>query len=55
MHEYLGIQWDFTQPGQESLSLSMEGYIKDIYAQCNVDKLHKAPASDYLYNVSVTS
>jgi hypothetical protein len=33
----------------------MEGYIKDIYAQYNVEKLHEAPASDYLYNVGVTS
>lgn len=33
----------------------MEGYITDINAQYNVDKLHEAPASDYLYNVSITS
>jgi hypothetical protein len=29
VHDYLGIKWDFANPGQ--VSLSMDGYINDIF------------------------
>ena len=44
LHEYLSIKWDFTEPGQ--VSLSMEGYINDIFAKHKVGKLYKNPAND---------
>ena len=33
-HDYLGIKWDFGVPGE--VSMSMEGYINDIFKSYNV-------------------
>ena len=46
-HDYLGIRWDFRTPGQ--VSLSMEGYAKDLLRKYGVTKEYKTPAMDDLY------
>jgi Reverse transcriptase (RNA-dependent DNA polymerase) len=53
VHEYLGIKWDFSTPGQ--VTLSMEGYINDIFAKHKVKKMYTTPANDNLFNVNEKS
>ena len=53
IHEYLGIKWDFSVPGE--VSLSMQGYIKDIFAKYNVHKLQKVPANSSLFTIGENS
>ena len=53
MHDYLGIKWDFTVPGQ--VSLSMEGYLADIFACCNVTTTYPNPATEKLFVVNSSS
>jgi hypothetical protein len=49
VHEYLGIEWDFSTPGQ--VSLSMEGYINDIFAKHKVEKVQLRAYVDASYAV----
>ena len=53
LHEYLGIRWDFSIPGQ--VSLSMQGYVNDIFAKYTVPKSCKVPANDQLFEISDSS
>ena len=53
LHEYLGIKWDFSTPGQ--VSLSMEGYINDVFAKHKVEKMYTTPANDDLFIVNEKS
>jgi Reverse transcriptase (RNA-dependent DNA polymerase) len=53
VHEYLGIKWDFSTPGQ--VSLSMEGYINDIFAKHKVEKTYTTPANNDLFIVNEKS
>ena len=53
LHEYLGIKWDFSTPGQ--VSLSMEGYINDIFPKHKVEKMYTTPANDDLFIVNEKS
>ena len=46
-HDFLGIHWDFTTPGQ--VSLSMEGYISDVLTKYKVSKTCISPATDNLF------
>ena len=47
-HDFLGIHWDFTNPGQASLS--MDGYVDDIISKYNVTKKCSTPATDRLFH-----
>jgi hypothetical protein len=53
VHDYLGIKWDFTIPGQ--VSLSMEGYLADIFACYNVTETYPDPATNKLFVVNLSS
>jgi hypothetical protein len=46
-HNFLGIHWDFRVPGQ--VSLSMDGYVKDIMSKYKVTKKCSTPATDNLF------
>jgi Reverse transcriptase (RNA-dependent DNA polymerase) len=52
-HDFLGIHWDFSTPGQ--VSLSMEGYINDIISKYNVTKECSTPAIDRLFHTTADS
>jgi hypothetical protein len=49
-HDFLGIHWDFSIPGQTSLS--MDGYINDIITKYQVIKQCKTPATDRLFHTT---
>ena len=53
VHDYLGIRWDFTSEGQ--VLMSMEGYVKDIFAKYQNTKPRRTPANDHLFIVSDVS
>ena len=53
MHDFLGIHWDFSKTGQASLS--MEGYINDIFTKYNVTKSCTTPATDQLFHTTPDS
>ena len=46
-HAFLGIQWDFTIPGQ--VSLMMEGYISNVLTKYKISKTSISPATDNLF------
>lgn len=52
-HDFLGIHWDFTVPGQASLS--MDGYINDIISKYYVTKMCSTPATDRLFHTTKDS
>lgn len=52
-HDFLGIHWDFTVPGQASLS--MDGHINDIISKYNVTKMCSTPATDRLFHTTKDS
>ena len=53
VHDYLGIKWDFTIPGQ--VSLPMEGYLAGIFACYNVIQTYETPATDKPFVVNDSS
>ena len=53
VHDYLGIKWDFSNPGQ--VQLSMQGYVKDIFSKYKEAKPQRAPANENLFVVSEAS
>ena len=46
-HDYFGIHWDFSISGE--VTLSMDGYIKNILSKYNITKFAKTPATDQLF------
>jgi hypothetical protein len=52
-HDYLGGHWDFTVAGQ--VTLSMEGYLKELFKKYKVTKKCKTPATDSLFISSENS
>ena len=52
-HNFLGIHWDFRIAGQ--VSLSMDGYVKDIMSKYKVTKTCITPATDNLFKSDPTS
>ena len=52
-HDFLGIHWDFSIPGQSSLS--MDGYVEDVITKYNVTKQCKTPATDRLFHTTADS
>jgi hypothetical protein len=46
-HDFLGIHWDFSTPGQANLT--MEGYISDIISKFKVIRRCNTPATDRLF------
>ena len=52
-HDYLGIHWDFSVPGE--VTLSMDGYIKNILKKYKIMKSAKTPATDQLFNYNSES
>ena len=46
-HDFLGIHWDFHIPGE--VSLSMEGYVKEIISKYKITKKCSTPATDRLF------
>ena len=53
VHEYLGIRWDFNKPRE--VTLSMQGYINDLFKKYTISKLYESPSSDDLFTVSEKS
>jgi hypothetical protein len=53
VHDYLGIKWDFGVPGE--VSMSMEGYINDIFKSYNVLKKFPNPANEKLFVITTYS
>lgn len=53
LHDYLGIRWDFTVPKQ--VSLSMEGYTKELLEKYKPFKAAKTPASSDLFECKSSS
>jgi hypothetical protein len=49
VHSYLGMTWDFSTP--KSVSITMEGYIRDLIEFASVSGLVKTPATDQLFNI----
>jgi len=49
VHSYLGVTLDFSVPDQ--VSVTMEGYVKDIISKYNVRRSAATPALDYLFEV----
>ena len=47
LHNYLGMQWDFTDKGQ--VTISMEGYVTEILRKYDVRVRYKTPATDALF------
>lgn len=52
-HDFLGIHWDFRKSG--AVSLSMDGYVKEIMSRYKVEKKCKTPATDNLFRVALDS
>ena len=52
-HNFLGIHWDFKEQGQ--VTLSMDGYVKDVIRKYNVVKRCTTPATDNLFKSDPTS
>ena len=52
-HNFLGIHWDFRVHGQ--VTLSMDGYVKDIIRKYNIVKRCTTPATDHLFKSDPTS
>lgn len=50
-HEFLGINWDFGVPGE--VSLSMEGYVRNIITKNNVTKKAKTLATEMLFRTNI--
>ena len=51
VHDYLGIQWNFAVPGQ--VSLSMEGYIKELLSKYQPFKPSRTPAGSDLFDLKM--
>ena len=52
-HDFLGIHWDFRKSG--AVSLSMNGYVKEIMSRYKVEKKCKTTATDNLFRVALDS
>ena len=52
-HDYLGIKWDFSIKGE--VTMSMGGYINDIFSKYKDARPRKTPANDNLFAVSESS
>ena len=52
-HDYLGIRWDYSIPKQ--VSLSMDGYIKDLLIKFKPFKPSKTPGKPDLFEIDTTS
>ena len=52
-HNFLGIHWDFSVPGQATLS--MDGYIRDIIRKYNVTTKVNTPSNDNLFKTDSSS
>ena len=53
IHDYLGIRWDFTEPGQ--VTLSMEGYIKDLLTKYGPYTRSSIPGAPDLFQINKES
>jgi hypothetical protein len=50
VHSYLGQTFDFTEPGQ--VSVSMEGYVRDVLDSYEVTGYRATPAATHLYDIA---
>jgi hypothetical protein len=49
IHSYLGMTWDFSTP--KSVSITMSGYIDDLFSFTAVSGSAKTPATNLLFNI----